>query len=40
MLLMCGAYNNVVRMIPALVVDADQIDAALDIWAGAVSAAG
>jgi len=40
MLLTCGAYNNVVRMIPALVVDADQIDAALDIWAGAVSAAG
>jgi 4-aminobutyrate aminotransferase len=39
MLLMCGAYNNVVRMIPALVVDGEQIDTALDIWAGAVSAA-
>jgi len=38
MLLQCGAYNNVVRMIPALVVDGEQIDAALDIWAGAVSA--
>ena len=38
MLLLCGAYNNVVRMIPALVVDGEQIDAALDIWAGAVSA--
>ncbi|MDQ4007100.1 MAG: aminotransferase class III-fold pyridoxal phosphate-dependent enzyme [Actinomycetota bacterium] len=38
MLLLCGAYNNVVRMIPALVVDGDQIDAALDIWAGAVRA--
>ena len=38
MLLLCGAYNNVVRMIPALVVDGEQIDAALDMWAGAVSA--
>ena len=38
MLLLCGAYNNVVRMIPALVVDGDQIDTAVDIWAGAVSA--
>jgi 4-aminobutyrate aminotransferase len=38
MLLLCGAYNNVVRMIPALVVDGEQIDAALDIWAGAVGA--
>jgi 4-aminobutyrate aminotransferase len=36
MLLLCGAYNNVVRMIPALVVNGDQIDAALDIWRGAV----
>jgi len=25
-------------MIPALVVDGEQIDAAVDIWAGAVSA--
>jgi len=39
MLLLCGAYNNVVRMIPALVVDGEQVDAALDIWAGAVGAA-
>ncbi|HEX2176725.1 MAG TPA: aminotransferase class III-fold pyridoxal phosphate-dependent enzyme [Nocardioidaceae bacterium] len=38
MLLMCGAYNNVVRMIPALVVNGEQIDTALDIWAEAVSA--
>jgi 4-aminobutyrate aminotransferase len=38
MLLLCGAYNNVVRMIPALVVDGEQVDAALDIWAGAVRA--
>jgi 4-aminobutyrate aminotransferase len=39
MLLMCGAYNNVVRMIPALVVDETQIDEALDIWASALNAA-
>jgi len=38
MLLMCGAHNNVVRMIPALVVDGDEIDTALDMWTGAVSA--
>lgn len=39
LLLTCGAHGNVVRMIPALVVDAEQIDAALDIWAKAVSVA-
>ncbi|HWL97072.1 MAG TPA: aminotransferase class III-fold pyridoxal phosphate-dependent enzyme [Nocardioidaceae bacterium] len=38
MLLMCGAHNNVVRMIPALVVDGDEIDTALEMWTGAVSA--
>jgi 4-aminobutyrate aminotransferase len=38
MLLMCGAHNNVVRMIPALVVNGEQIDTAVDIWAGAVNA--
>jgi 4-aminobutyrate aminotransferase len=38
MLLMCGAHNNVVRMIPALVVSPDEIDTALEMWAGAVSA--
>jgi 4-aminobutyrate aminotransferase len=37
MLLLCGAHNNVVRMIPALVVDGEQIDMALDIWSGAVA---
>ena len=37
MLLMCGAHNNVVRMIPALVVNPDEIDTALEMWAGAVS---
>jgi 4-aminobutyrate aminotransferase len=39
MLLMCGAYNNVVRMIPALVVNSEQVDEALEIWSGAVGAA-
>jgi 4-aminobutyrate aminotransferase len=38
MLLTCGAHNNVVRMIPALVVNPDEIDTALEMWAGAVSA--
>jgi 4-aminobutyrate aminotransferase len=38
MLLMCGAHNNVVRMIPALVVNPDEIDTALEMWAGAVTA--
>ncbi|MQA60174.1 MAG: aminotransferase class III-fold pyridoxal phosphate-dependent enzyme [Actinophytocola sp.] len=33
LLLTCGAWMNVVRMIPALVVNSEQIDNALDIWA-------
>ncbi|MPY79106.1 MAG: aminotransferase class III-fold pyridoxal phosphate-dependent enzyme [Actinophytocola sp.] len=37
LLLMCGAHMNVVRMIPALVVNAEQIDTAIDIWADVVS---
>lgn len=32
LLLTCGAYGNVVRMIPPLVVDSDQIDEGLRIW--------
>lgn len=36
LLLTCGAWMNVVRMIPALVVDGGQIDDALDIWAEVV----
>ncbi|WP_327117651.1 aminotransferase class III-fold pyridoxal phosphate-dependent enzyme [Nocardia sp. NBC_01730] len=32
LLLTCGAYSNVVRMIPPLVVTPDQIDEALVIW--------
>ncbi|MFI6344114.1 aspartate aminotransferase family protein [Streptomyces sp. NPDC050560] len=39
LLLTCGVYGNVVRMIPALVVTAGQIDEALDIWRAAVTAA-
>ncbi|HEY9290425.1 MAG TPA: aminotransferase class III-fold pyridoxal phosphate-dependent enzyme [Microlunatus sp.] len=32
LLLTCGAWSQVVRFIPALVVDSDQIDEAADIW--------
>jgi 4-aminobutyrate aminotransferase len=39
LLLTCGAYGNVVRMIPPLVVTGDQVDEALDIWADAVAEA-
>jgi 4-aminobutyrate aminotransferase len=38
LLLTCGAWGQVVRFIPALVVNADQIDEAAGIWADAVSA--
>jgi 4-aminobutyrate aminotransferase len=38
MLLTCGAHGNVVRMIPPLVVDAAQIDEAVQIWSEAVAA--
>ena len=37
LLLTCGAYMNVVRMVPPLVVDADQIDEALRVWADVVT---
>jgi 4-aminobutyrate aminotransferase len=37
LLLTCGAAGNVVRMIPPLVVNADQIDEALALWREAVS---
>ncbi|MDZ4270936.1 MAG: aminotransferase class III-fold pyridoxal phosphate-dependent enzyme, partial [Mycobacterium sp.] len=36
LLLTCGAWGQVVRFIPALVVDADQVDEAVGIWADAV----
>jgi 4-aminobutyrate aminotransferase len=39
LLLTCGAWNNVVRMIPALVVSESQIDAALEAWSAAVQKA-
>jgi 4-aminobutyrate aminotransferase len=38
LLLTCGAHGNVVRMIPPLVVDAAQIDEAVQIWSEAVAA--
>ncbi len=37
LLLTCGAFMNVVRMIPPLVVTAEQIDEALEIWADVVA---
>ncbi|MBB4909232.1 aspartate aminotransferase family protein [Actinophytocola algeriensis] len=38
LLLTCGAAGNVVRMIPPLVVNADQIDEGLGLWREAVNA--
>jgi 4-aminobutyrate aminotransferase len=38
LLLTCGAWNQVVRMIPALVVNAEQVDEAVKTWADAVRA--
>jgi 4-aminobutyrate aminotransferase len=34
LLLTCGAYSNVVRMIPPLIVTAEQVDEALALWTG------
>lgn len=39
LLLTCGVHGNVVRMIPALVVNPDQIDDAVSLWARAVAGA-
>jgi 4-aminobutyrate aminotransferase len=39
LLLTCGAWSQVVRMIPALLVTAEQVDEAVRIWADAVRAA-
>jgi 4-aminobutyrate aminotransferase len=39
LLLTCGAHNNVVRMIPALVVNEAQIDDAVGLWGRAVDEA-
>lgn len=38
LLLTCGAYMNVVRMIPPLVVSSEQVEAALGIWRETVAA--
>ncbi|MGH3584328.1 MAG: aminotransferase class III-fold pyridoxal phosphate-dependent enzyme, partial [Mycobacterium sp.] len=38
LLLTCGAWGQVVRFIPALVVTADQVDEAAGVWADAVGA--
>ena len=36
LLLLCGAWNQVVRMIPALVIDEAAVDEGLQKWATAV----
>ena len=38
LLLTCGAWGQVVRFIPALVVSGEQVDEAASIWADAVDA--
>ncbi|ORA64983.1 aspartate aminotransferase family protein [Mycolicibacterium elephantis] len=38
LLLTCGAWGQVVRFIPALVVSADEVDEATEIWSDAVGA--
>ncbi|TDB82759.1 aspartate aminotransferase family protein [Micromonospora sp. KC721] len=38
LLLLCGAWNHIVRMIPALVVDEEAIDEGLRAWTAAVAA--
>jgi 4-aminobutyrate aminotransferase len=38
LLLTCGAWGQVVRFIPALVVDAAQVDEAVDLWRRSVAA--
>jgi 4-aminobutyrate aminotransferase len=39
LLLTCGAYGNVVRMIPPLVVNSEQVDQGVELWSDAVAAA-
>jgi 4-aminobutyrate aminotransferase len=39
LLLTCGPFGNVVRMIPPLIVDPAQIDEGLGLWRQAVAAA-
>jgi len=38
LLLTCGPYGNVVRMIPPLIVTGEQVDDGVSLWAGAVRA--
>jgi 4-aminobutyrate aminotransferase len=38
LLLTCGAWSQVVRFIPALVVTADEVDEAVGLWTDAVGA--
>ncbi|NUT49242.1 MAG: aminotransferase class III-fold pyridoxal phosphate-dependent enzyme, partial [Saccharothrix sp.] len=38
LLLLCGAWNQVVRMIPALVIDENAVDEGLRAWSAAVEA--
>jgi 4-aminobutyrate aminotransferase len=38
LLLTCGPHGNVVRMIPPLIVTAEQVDEAVAVWADAVRA--
>ena len=38
LLLTCGAWGQVVRFIPALVVSPDEVDEAAGIWSDAVTA--
>ena len=39
LLLTCGTYGNIIRWIPPLVVNAEQIDVALEVFAGALEQA-
>ncbi len=38
LMLTCGAWSPVVRFIPALIVDSEQVQRAVSIWADAVDA--
>lgn len=39
LLLTCGPYGNVVRMIPPLIVNGEQVDNALELWSASVEEA-
>jgi 4-aminobutyrate aminotransferase len=40
LILTCGTYENVIRWIPPLIVNSEQIDTALDIFADALAEVG